>query len=81
MPASGWARSCLTNTTVSGIQSRATQHLLRVADTDSGSELAPLTADALVVCAGVASRQFASMLGDRINIYPVKGYSITVCAG
>jgi len=35
-------------------------------------------ADALVICAGVASRQFAAMLGDRVNVYPVKGYSITV---
>lgn len=34
--------------------------------------------DALVVCAGVASRRFARSLGDRVNIYPVKGYSITV---
>ena len=34
--------------------------------------------DAVVVSAGVASRQFASMLGDRVNVYPVKGYSITV---
>jgi D-amino-acid dehydrogenase len=33
----------------------------------------------IVVCAGVRSREFASMLGDRVNIYPVKGYSITVC--
>ena len=33
----------------------------------------------IVVCAGVKSREFASMLGDRVNIYPVKGYSITVC--
>jgi D-amino-acid dehydrogenase len=32
----------------------------------------------VVICAGVASRRFASMLGDRVNIYPVKGYSITV---
>jgi len=36
------------------------------------------TADAVVICAGVASRHFASMVGDRVNIYPVKGYSITV---
>jgi D-amino-acid dehydrogenase len=36
------------------------------------------TFDGLVVCAGVASRQFAAQLGDRVNIYPVKGYSITV---
>lgn len=34
--------------------------------------------DAIVVSAGVASRKFAHMLGDRVNIYPVKGYSITV---
>ena len=34
--------------------------------------------DALVVCAGVNSRAFAAQLGDRINVYPVKGYSITV---
>lgn len=34
--------------------------------------------DAVVVCAGVASRRFAAQLGDRVNVYPVKGYSITV---
>jgi D-amino-acid dehydrogenase len=34
--------------------------------------------DALVVCAGVGSRALAAQLGDRVNIYPVKGYSITV---
>jgi len=35
--------------------------------------------DRIVVCAGVASRAIASMLGDHVNIYPVNGYSITVC--
>ncbi len=34
--------------------------------------------DGVVVCAGVASRDMAAELGDRVNIYPVKGYSITV---
>ncbi|WP_312957415.1 D-amino acid dehydrogenase [Stutzerimonas nitrititolerans] len=34
--------------------------------------------DGLVVCAGTASRDLAAQLGDRVNIYPVKGYSITV---
>jgi len=34
--------------------------------------------DGLVVSAGVMSRRFAAQLGDRVNIYPVKGYSITV---
>lgn len=37
--------------------------------------------DGIVVCAGSASRHFAAMLGDRVNVYPVKGYSITVHLG
>lgn len=41
-------------------------------------ELEELTFDNVVVCAGIASRQLASQLGDYVNIYPVKGYSITV---
>lgn len=34
--------------------------------------------DGVVVCAGVGSRAVGQMLGDRVNVYPVKGYSITV---
>jgi D-amino-acid dehydrogenase len=34
--------------------------------------------EAVVVCAGVGSRRIAALAGDRINVYPVKGYSITV---
>ncbi len=34
--------------------------------------------DAVVICAGCASRHFAKQVGDRVNVYPVKGYSITV---
>jgi D-amino-acid dehydrogenase len=34
--------------------------------------------DRIVVCGGVMSRGLAKTLGDRVNIYPVKGYSITV---
>lgn len=37
-----------------------------------------IAVDKVVICAGVASRRFAAMLGDRINVYPVRGYSITV---
>ncbi|MCH4246260.1 D-amino acid dehydrogenase [Acinetobacter populi] len=37
-----------------------------------------LQADVLLVCGGVSSYQLAHQLGDRVNIYPVKGYSITV---
>ena len=36
------------------------------------------TFDQVVVCAGVGSRALAAQLGDRLNVYPVKGYSITV---
>ena len=36
--------------------------------------------DGVVVSAGVRSRAIAAALGDRVNIYPVKGYSITVAA-
>lgn len=36
------------------------------------------TFDAVVVCAGVHSRSLGAQLGDRLNVYPVKGYSITV---
>lgn len=34
--------------------------------------------DAIVICAGTASRSLARMAGDRVEVYPVKGYSITV---
>ncbi|MFM8864836.1 MAG: D-amino acid dehydrogenase [Limnohabitans sp.] len=37
-----------------------------------------LTFDGIVVSAGVHSRRLAAQLGDRLNVYPVKGYSITV---
>ncbi|MDO8903688.1 D-amino acid dehydrogenase [Hydrogenophaga sp.] len=37
-----------------------------------------LSADAVVVSAGVHSRALGAQLGDRLNVYPVKGYSITV---
>jgi D-amino-acid dehydrogenase len=49
---------------------------LHVSSTDGGDYV--INADAIVVCAGVGSRNIATMLGDRINVYPVKGYSITV---
>lgn len=37
-----------------------------------------IQADAIVVCAGVSSYQLADLLGEWVNVYPVKGYSITV---
>ncbi|MGR3492693.1 MAG: D-amino acid dehydrogenase [Shimia sp.] len=37
-----------------------------------------LWADGVVIAAGIGSRALARQVGDRVNIYPVKGYSITV---
>ena len=53
---------------------------IRYATSGEGAqpETQTLEADGIVVCAGSASRDFAAMLGDRVNVYPVKGYSITV---
>ncbi len=45
---------------------------------DNGRGVETESFDAVVVCAGTASRRLAAMLGDRVNVYPVKGYSITV---
>jgi D-amino-acid dehydrogenase len=50
------------------------QAVVRLKDVN-GSEL---VFDGIVVCLGVGSRALAAKLGDRVNIYPVKGYSITV---
>ena len=54
---------------------------MQVARDDGGADIehwAPVQADGVVICAGTASRNLAAQLGDRLNIYPVKGYSITV---
>lgn len=45
---------------------------------ESVPESIHLDADIVVVCGGVGSYHLAEMLGERVNIYPVKGYSITV---
>ena len=34
--------------------------------------------DNVIICAGVGTQQFADSLGDSMNVYPVKGYSITI---
>lgn len=45
---------------------------------DGAHETKSQKVDGIVVCAGIGSRRIARTLGDRVNIYPVKGYSITV---
>ena len=34
--------------------------------------------DNVIICAGVGTQGFADRLGDKMNIYPVKGYSVTI---
>ncbi|TKT82424.1 D-amino acid dehydrogenase [Aquamicrobium sp. LC103] len=46
--------------------------------TNGKADRKTIRADGVVICAGSASRKLAAMLGDRVNVYPVKGYSITV---
>lgn len=49
-----------------------------VENMNESSVIDSLHADAVLVCGGVGSYQLANQLGDRVNVYPVKGYSITV---
>ena len=60
---------------VTAVHSDGTQAVVRVGQ---GEDEVVHSFDGMVVCAGTASRALASQLGDRINVYPVKGYSITV---
>ena len=66
---------CLYGQDVMSIHSDGTKAEVTAAGSDG---LVTHQFDGLVVCAGVESRSFAAQLGDRVNIYPVKGYSITV---
>ncbi len=54
----------------------------RVAAVDGGVRIAAAgrdeAFDGVVVAAGIRSREIGAALGDRVNVYPVKGYSITV---
>jgi len=61
---------------VTAVSSNGTQAVVQVAQQDGQPSVH--TFDSLVICAGTASREFAAQLGDRVNVYPVKGYSITV---
>ncbi|WP_151820129.1 FAD-dependent oxidoreductase, partial [Acinetobacter soli] len=61
------------------------EHMVRVTCLPSDENMSQLSkeelcieADGIIVCGGVGSYQLAHMLGDRVNVYPVKGYSITV---
>jgi len=69
-----------------GVQTLYGQEVMRLRSDGSSASVTvrgewgeqTLRYDGVVVCAGVKSRTFAAQLGDRVNVYPVKGYSITV---
>ncbi len=66
---------------VKSVQSNGQKAVITTAQQEGAPCSVPDTVqsfDGMVICAGVASRDFAAQLGDRVNIYPVKGYSITV---
>jgi D-amino-acid dehydrogenase len=66
---------CLYEQDVSAVTTNGKQASVTVGQ---GADKTTTAFDAVVVCAGTASRDLAASLGDRVNIYPVKGYSITV---
>lgn len=51
---------------------------IKWADLEGDADQQTEICDGVVVCAGIASRDFAKKFGDRVNVYPVKGYSITI---
>lgn len=67
--------TCLYDQDVKSVKADATQACVTVGH---GVQETRSVFDGVVVCAGTASRTLAASLGDRVNIYPVKGYSITV---
>ena len=67
--------TCLYGQEIVGLDSDGQQARVRA---QSDGQVQEHVFDALVVSAGVGSRSLAAQLGDRINVYPVKGYSITV---
>ena len=85
---SGLAYSCqrrgatfINQALVTDLQNRAGKVMVTFASKAESemSRVEILEFDRVIVCAGVGSRQIARMVGDRVNVYPVKGYSITVC--
>ncbi|MYM27634.1 D-amino acid dehydrogenase [Duganella sp. CY15W] len=69
-----------------GAQLRFNQHVVQLNPISNGVRLTVLhddsattsDYDAVVVCAGAASRELAAQVGENVNVYPVKGYSVTL---
>ncbi len=56
----------------------ADEHRAYIVAGGNNPEREPESYDRVVVTAGVASRKLAAQVGDKLPIYPVKGYSITL---
>ena len=65
----------LTDTSVSNISQRSHKILVEY---DDGKNLDNEEYENVVICAGVNTQNFANKLGDSMNVYPVKGYSVTI---
>lgn len=52
------------------------RHRHRVVAVQAGDR--QVEADAFVLCAGLQSNELAAMLGERLPVYPIKGYSVTL---
>lgn len=69
-----------------GAQLRFNQQVVQLSASDDGVSVTVLQGDsadttdydAVVICAGAASRELAAQVGDSVNVYPVKGYSVTL---
>lgn len=66
------------NHTVESVRSTGSRIEIAACDNDTPQDRVTLDFDDVVICAGTGSRDIAAQLGDRVNVYPVKGYSITV---
>ncbi|MGB2063433.1 MAG: FAD-dependent oxidoreductase, partial [Gammaproteobacteria bacterium] len=65
----------LTDTSVSNLSQRSHKILVEYND---GQNLDSEEYENVVICAGVNTQNFANKLGDSMNVYPVKGYSVTI---
>jgi D-amino-acid dehydrogenase len=65
----------LTDTSVSDLSQRSHKILVKYGDEQN---LDSEEYENVVICAGVNTQNFANKLGDSMNVYPVKGYSVTI---
>lgn len=62
--------------TVDGLYRTSENSVLLISNGAAGLDTAGY--DNVVVCSGVDSPRVSKLIGDNLNVYPVKGYSITV---